>query len=109
MAVNYVKLRSKAESLIEDTFGGQACTLTSLDGITATGVLVFTTSDTADESVADVGTVNSTTRTAYINDINVVPCVGDTITTESTDYRIVDVRKYRPALTNVAYRLTLTL
>lgn len=108
MALDYVKLRSKALSLITETFGGQACTITSVDGNSQSGFIVFTTGDLADESIADVGTVQTSVRTAYINDVSSEPCVGDTVTTNSETYRIQDVRKYKPALTNVAYRLTLT-
>ena len=111
MAVDYLKLQSKALDLIQNVFGegGQTCTLTTVDGNTAAGYIVFTTADTTDESVADVGNVSSTVRTAYVNNLTVEPCPGDTITTNSVSYRVIDSRKYKPAVTNVAYRLTLTV
>jgi hypothetical protein len=107
MALDYAKLRLKARSLITDTFGGMSCTVTHLDGNTSSGVIIFSSTDSIDESVAEVGTVNSTSRVAYIDDVVNEVCVGDSVTANSVTYRVRDVRKYEPAFVNVAYRVTL--
>lgn len=107
--VDYVKLQGVATNLIQNIFGegGQPCTVTHLDGATSAAYIVFPTTDNADESVADVGTVNSTVRVAFITVTSNEICTGDTVTHNSNDYRIRDVRKYQPATTVVAYRVTL--
>jgi hypothetical protein len=107
MALDYVKLRAKARSLITDTFGGMNCTVNHLDGSSSSGVIIFSSTDLTDESIAEVGTVNNTVRVAYIDDVTNEVCVGDSVTANSVTYRIRDVRKYEPAFVNVAYRVTL--
>ena len=106
--VDYVKLQGVATNLIQNIFGegGQPCTVTHLDGATSAAYIVFPTIDIADGS-PEVGTAQTTVKVAFITVTSNEICVGDTVTHNSNDYRIRDVRKYQPATTVVAYRVTL--
>lgn len=86
-----------------------SCTITHLAGGTSSANIVFSSTDTADESIAEVGTVAATTRVAYIDyKATTEICPGDTVKANNVTYRIRDVRKYEPGTSiNIAWRVTL--
>lgn len=107
--VNWTNVAKRIQTVIDDLGESTSCTVTHLAGSTSNGKIVFSTTDQADASVADVGTVATTTRIGYIDyAVTTEICPGDTVTANGVSYRVRDVRKYEPGTSvNIAWRVTL--
>lgn len=107
--VNWTNVAKRIQTVIDDLGESTPCTVSHLSGNSSSGKIVFSQTDQVDASVADVGTVATTTRTAYIDySVTTEICTGDTVTANGVSYRVREVRKYEPGTSvNIAWRVTL--
>jgi len=103
---NWGNVEKRIRTIIKDFGKGTQCTISHKSGGSSRGYIVFSSTDQADAST-EIGTARVTTRVAYIQDVANEIQTGDTVTALGVSYRVRESRKYEPAQTNIAFRVTL--
>ena len=100
--------RAQIEALIAD-LGTTARVLHIEDDTRSPCVIAFSMRDENDVLSDGFGTTVNEQLTAYISNISRDLVVGDKIVANKTTYRISDVRPYKPAGLNIAFKVLLDL
>lgn len=104
-AFDYRDLQATATRLI--TKFGTACVVTHLAGGQSRGVIVMPSRVSSDGSIPDVGTVEAKQTVGFIDNVRNAVRPGDTVVADGTTFRVRESVEYKPATTNVAYRVVL--
>lgn len=107
MAVFDQAFKDSITDLIIELGDSLDVTIAHLDGNQSRGKIVFSSANTTDVSIPDVGTVQGADKVAFITDVRNPICVGDSVTANSITYRVRESKEFKPATINIAWRVLL--